>query len=213
MQPFLGYLTACFMVPFLLVSPIAGAMVDRYNRKLMMMVSDLGAVLATSSILILNATGHLQIWHFGVASVVYGLSGTFQWPAYMAAITTMVPKKQLGRANGMMMLVDSGPGIFAPILAGLLLPIIGLTGILSIDVITFFLAIGALLIVFVPQPVKTVEGQAVKGNLLKEGLYGFKYIFERKSLISLLAVILCLEHCTGTCWSVGHSHDPLSHRE
>ena len=193
----LGILSACFMVPFLLVSPIAGAMVDRYNRKLMMMVSDLGAVLAIGTILILNATGHLEIWHFGVASVVYGLSGTFQWPAYMAAVTTMVPKEQLGRANGMMMLVDSGPGIFAPILAGILLPIIGLTGILSIDVITFFLAIGALSIVFVPQPVKTKEGQAVKGNLLKEGLYGFKYIFERKSLISLLLVILGLNIAQG----------------
>jgi DHA3 family macrolide efflux protein-like MFS transporter len=193
----LGILSACFLVPFLLVSPIAGAMVDRYNRKLMMMVSDLGAVLATGTILILNATGHLQIWHFGVASVVYGLSGTFQWPAYMAAITTMVPKEQLGRANGMMMLIDSGPGVFSPILAGLLLPIIGLTGILSIDVITFFIAIGALLIVFVPQPVKTKEGQAVKGNLLKEGLYGFKYIFERKSLLSLLLVILGLNIAQG----------------
>jgi MFS family permease len=198
----LGILSACFMVPFLLVSPIAGAMVDRYNRKLMMMVSDLGAVLATGTILILNATGHLEIWHFGVVSVVYGLSGTFQWPAYMAAVTTMVPKEQLGRANGMMMLVDSGPGIFAPILAGILLPIIGLTGILSIDVITFFLAISALLIVFVPQPVKTKEGQAVKGNLLKEGLYGFKYIFERKSLISLLLVILGLNIAQGLAGSL-----------
>jgi MFS family permease len=193
----LGILSACFLVPFLLISPIAGAMVDRYNRKLMMMVSDLGAVLATGSILVLNATGHLEIWHFGVASVVYGLSGTFQWPAYMAAVTTMVPKEQLGRANGMMMLVDSGPGIFAPILAGVLLPIIGLTGILSIDVITFFLAIGSLLIVFVPQPGKTKEGQAVKGSLLKEGLYGFKYIFERKSLLSLLLVILGLNIAQG----------------
>lgn len=193
----LGILSACFFVPFLLVSPIAGAMVDRYNRKLMMMVSDLGAVLATAAMLILNATGSLQIWHLGVASVIFGLSGTFQWPAYMAAITTMVPKEQLGRANGMMMLVDAGPGIFAPILAGLLLPVIGLTGILAIDVITFFIAIGALLIVFVPQPVKTKEGQAVKGNLLKEGLYGFKYIFERKSLLSLLLVILGLNIAQG----------------
>ena len=193
----LGIISLCFMVPFLLISPIAGAMVDRYNRKLMMMVSDLGAVTATTGILILNAIGHLEIWHFCVAAVIYGLSGTFQWPAYMAAITTMVPKKHLGRANGMMMLVEAGPGVFAPILAGLLLPIIGLTGILAIDVVTFFLAIGALLIVVVPQPQKTKEGQAVKGNLLKEGLYGFKYIFERKSLLSLLLVILCLNIAQG----------------
>src|SRR5512137_2109635 len=121
----LGILSDCFMVPFLLVSPIAGAMVDRYNRKLMMMVSDLGAVLATGSILILNATGHLEIWHMCAASVVYGLSGTFQWPAYLAAITTMVPKEQYGRANGMMSLIDSGPAVFSPLLASALLPFLG----------------------------------------------------------------------------------------
>jgi len=61
-------------------------MVDRYNRKLMMMVSDLGAVLATAGILILDTIGNLQIWHLCVAGVMYGLSGAFQWPAYMATI-------------------------------------------------------------------------------------------------------------------------------
>jgi DHA3 family macrolide efflux protein-like MFS transporter len=169
----LGLVQLSFSLPFLLVSPLAGAMVDRYNRKLMMMVSDLGAVLATTGILGLNAAGHLEIWHMCVASAVFGLSGTFQWPAYMAAISTMVPKEQYGRANGLMSLIDSGPAVFSPVLAGVLLPVIGLTGILVIDVMTFFLAIGALLIVHVPQPVLTEEGQAGKGSLMKEAVFGF----------------------------------------
>jgi len=198
----LGLIQLSFTLPFLLISPFAGAMVDRYNRKLMMMVSDLGAVLATSGILILNAAGHLEIWHMCVASVFYGLSATFQWPAYMAAISTMVPKEQYGRANGMMSLIDSGPGVFSPILAGALLPIIGLTGILVIDVVTFFLAIGALLIVHVPQPELTQEGQAGKGSLLKEAVFGFKYIFARRSLLSLLLVIMCLNLVGGLSQSL-----------
>ena len=139
----LGVVQTSFILPFLLISPLAGAMVDRYNRKLMMMVSDLGAVIGTSAILILNMAGILEIWHLSLVSVIYGLSGAFQWPAYSAAISTMVPKEQYGRANGMMFLVDSGPAVFSPILAGILLPIIGLTGILVLDVATFFLAIGA----------------------------------------------------------------------
>ena len=69
---------------------------------------------------------------------------------------------------------------------------IKLTGILTIDVVTFFLAISALLIVHVPQPELTEEGQAGKGSLMKEAAYGFKYIFARRSLLSLLLVILCL---------------------
>jgi MFS family permease len=188
----LGLIQVAFILPFLLISPIAGAMVDRYNRKLMMMVSDLGAVLATVFILVLNATGHLEIWHMCVASVIFGLSNAFQWPAYMAAISTMVSKEQYSRANGMFSLIESGPSVFSPILAGALLPLIGLTGILIIDVLTFFLAIGALLIVHVPQPVLTEEGQAGKGNLIKEAGYGFKYIFARRSLFTLLLVILGL---------------------
>jgi DHA3 family macrolide efflux protein-like MFS transporter len=198
----LGLVQLSFTLPFLLISPFAGAMVDRYNRKLMMMVSDLGAVLATTGILILNATGHLEIWHMCVASAIFGLSGTFQWPAYMAAISTMVPKEQYGRANGLMSLIDSGPAVFSPMLAGLLLPVISLTGILIIDVVTFFLAIGALLFVHVPQPELTEDGQAGKGSLMKEAAYGFKYIFARRSLLNLLLVILCLNLVGGLSQSL-----------
>jgi DHA3 family macrolide efflux protein-like MFS transporter len=198
----LGLVQLSFSLPFLLISPVAGAMVDRYNRKLMMMVSDLGAVLATTGLLVLNATGHLQIWHMCVASAIFGLSNTFQWPAYMAAISTMVPKEQYGRANGLMSLIDSGPAVFSPIMAGALLPIIGLNGILIIDVVTFFLAIGALLVVHVPQPVLTEEGQAGKGSLMKEAAYGFKYIFARRSLLNLLLVILCLNLVGGLSQSL-----------
>jgi MFS family permease len=198
----LGVVQTAFILPFLIISPIAGAMVDRYNRKLMMMVSDLGAVLATGGILILSALDILEIWHLITASVVYGLSATFQWPAYMATISTMVPKEQYDRANGMMMLVESGPAIFSPMLAGALLPILGVTGILTIDIITFVLAIGTLLFVFIPQPEKTVEGQTGKGSLISEAAYGFKYIFQRKPLLSLLLVILCLNLVHGLAGSL-----------
>jgi DHA3 family macrolide efflux protein-like MFS transporter len=193
----LGIVQVSYLLPFLIISPIAGAMVDRYNRKLMMMVSDLGAVPATAGILILNATNQLEIWHLCVASVIYGLSATFQWPAYMAAISTMVPKEHYGRANGMMSLIDSGPAVFSPMLAGALLPIIGMTGILTIDVVTFGLAVGALFFVYVPQPAHTEEGQAGQGNLMHEAAYGFKYIFARRSLLSLLLVILGLNLAQG----------------
>jgi MFS family permease len=158
----------------------------------MMMVSDLGAVLTTGVILILSALDILEVWHLIAACVFYGLSGTFQNPAYMATISTMVPKEKYERANGMMMLVDSGPAVFSPMIAGALLPILGVTGILTIDVITFVIAISTLLVVFIPQPEKTIEGQSGKGNLLSEAAYGFKYIFQRKPLLSLLLVIMSL---------------------
>jgi DHA3 family macrolide efflux protein-like MFS transporter len=185
----LGLMSTSFLIPFLAFSPIAGAMVDRYNRKLMMMVSDLVAGLATLAILIVSLVGDLQIWHFYVVNVFIGLGTTFQWPAYAAVISTIVPKEQYGRANGLLSLVSTGPGIVAPLLAGALLPLVELTGILLIDAITFILAVAVLLFVHIPQPERTLEGEAGKGNLLKEATFGFRYILERPSLLYLQSIL------------------------
>jgi DHA3 family macrolide efflux protein-like MFS transporter len=181
----LGLLQVFFITPFLIISPIAGVMIDRHNRKLMMMISDLAAGLGTVLILVFQAMGILEFWHLYVAAVINGLGNAFQWPAYSAAIATMVPKEHLGRANGMMSLIEAGPGVIAPLLAGALLPFIALTGILFIDVFTFLFAIGALLMVHIPQPERTEEGAKGQGNVWQEAAYGFKYIFARPSLLGL----------------------------
>ncbi|MFN2233405.1 MAG: MFS transporter [Anaerolineales bacterium] len=187
----MALMQVAFITPFLLLSPIAGAMVDRYNRKLMMMISDLGAVLSTTAILILYVSGHLEFWHLYIAAVVNGLGNTFQWPAYSSAISTMVPKEQFGRANGLMSLIDAGPGVLAPVLAGAILAI-NIEGvfdsfatIMLIDILTFFFAIAALFIVYIPQPPKTVEGEESQGSIWREAVFGFQYIFKRPSLLGL----------------------------
>jgi MFS transporter, DHA3 family, macrolide efflux protein len=184
----MGLMQVFFITPFLVMSPFAGVMVDRYNRKLMMMLSDLAAVIATGGIFVLLTLGRLEFWHLYVAAALNGLGNTFQWPAYSAAISTMVPKEQLGRVNGLMSLMEAGPGVVAPLLAGALLPAIGLTGLLAVDVVTFFLAVGALAVVHIPQPVQSAEGREAQGSLLKEAAFGFRYIFARPSLLGLQLV-------------------------
>lgn len=186
----LAIVQVAFIVPMMLMSPIAGAFVDRYDRKLMMMISDLTAVTATIGIFVLHLTGNLEIWHIYVAAVINGLGNAFQWPAYSAVISTMVPKAQYSRANGLMSLVEAGPGVFAPMIASALLPLIGMNGILLIDIITFGFAVGTLLLVTIPTPEKTVEGQQGKQSLLSESVFGFKYIFKRPSLLGLQTLFL-----------------------
>src|SRR5215216_6015288 len=198
----LGLVQVFFITPLLIITPFAGVMVDRHNRKLMMMVSDLIAGLATISVLLLQFFGVLEVWHLYVAAIFQGLGNSFQWPAYSAAITTMIPKEQYGRANGMMSLMEMGPGVFAPLLAGALLPIIGLTGVLSFDVVTFILAIMILLAVHIPQPRRTEEGTQAQGGLLKEAAVGFQYIFARRSLLGLQLVFFFGNLCMGIAFTV-----------
>ena len=198
----LGLMQVFFITPYLLITPFAGVMVDRHNRKLMMMISDLVAGLATISILVLQSMGALHVWQLYAAAIFQGLGNAFQWPAYSATISLMVPKEKYGRANGMMSLIDSGPGVLAPLMAGALLPVIGLTGILSLDVVTFILAITVLFFVYIPQPPRTQEGAQSQGNMFREAAFGFKYIFARPSLLGLQLVFFFGNLCMGIAFTV-----------
>ena len=179
-----------YVTPLLILSPFAGALVDRSNRKLMMMLSDLASGVATLGILILYLTGNLQVWHLYIAALISGAFQTFQWPASSAALTMIVPKQHYARANALTDLAGNTSGIFAPLLAGALLGVVGLAGILIIDLVSLTIAIGALLVVTIPQPKATAEGLQGKGNIWKESIYGFRYIFERRSLLGLQLVFL-----------------------
>ena len=171
--------------PSIVISPIAGALVDRWNRKLVMILSDLAAGLMTVVVLILYLTGNLQIWHLYVTGFVAALFEPFQWPAFSAAMSTMVPKEQYGRANGLVSLADSVSTIVAPLAAGALLVAIGLGGILVIDIVTFLFAVGSILLVVIPQPARSAEGEASRGSLWQDSIYGFRYIWRRRSLFGI----------------------------
>ncbi len=183
--------------PLVIVSPLAGALVDRWNRKLVMMLSDLAAGLATAALLTLFVLGRLEFWHIYVAGAFAGAFEAFQWPAFSAAITTMVPKEQYGRANGMFSLAQALSGILAPVLAGGLLEIVGIEGIMSLDVVTFGFAIFTLILVSVPEPAVSSEGRAGAGSLVQESIYGFRYIVSRRPLLALQLVFTGI-NLTGT---------------
>jgi DHA3 family macrolide efflux protein-like MFS transporter len=155
-----------------------------------MMLSDLGAALVSTIVLVLYVTGNLQIWHLYVTATISGIFQGFQWPAYSAAITLMLPKEQYARANGMMEMAGNASQVFAPLLAGALIRPLGLAGILVIDLVSAVVAISALLFVHIPQPARTKAGLEGEGSFLKEAIYGFRYIFARPSLLGLQTIFL-----------------------
>jgi len=178
--------------PGVVLSPVAGALVDRWNRRLVMMLSDLGAGLSTIAVFLLYASGHLEVWHLYITGFFAGVFQAFQFPAYSAAVTMMLPKEQYARASGMLSLAGSASGVLAPVAAGALLGVIGIGGIMAIDIFTFVFAIGALLVVHIPQPERSTAGGEGEGSLWQESLYGFRYIFRRRSLLHLQLVFFAI---------------------
>ncbi len=186
----LALMSFFFMGPTVLMSPIAGALVDRWSRKFVMILTDTISGLATLAVLLLYLSGHLQVWHLYLGAAVVGAFQAFQWPAYSATISVMVDKKHYGRANGMMSLAESASSIAAPLLAGMLIGPIGIAGVMTLDLITFLFAIGTLALVHIPQPPKVTLEPTGDSSLLGESLYGFTYILRRPSLLGLQLTLM-----------------------
>jgi len=192
----------CGFFPLIVMTPLAGALVDRWNRKLVMILSDLAAGLATIAIFILLKTGHLEIWHLYAAAAFSGVFGAFQFPAYSASITLMLPREQYTRANAMLGLVQSISSVFSPIAAGALLVFVDIGGILTIDIATFVFAIGALLVIPIPQPAPAPAGEARRQSLWADSLFGFRYVFARPSLTGLLVLFFVVNMILSLAFAV-----------
>jgi len=176
--------------PTVLFSPIAGAFVDRWNRKLVMLLSDLATAIGTLMVFLIYTFGDLQVWHIYIVSILAGFFTAFQYPAYTAAVTTMVSKDEYTRAEGMMGSARALSSILAPIFAAALLGVVGLSGIMLIDLATFLFAFATLVFIHVPQPEQTLTGLQSNGTLWQEILFGFRYIYEKQSLRALTILFM-----------------------
>ena len=176
-----------YNLPRILLQPVAGSLADRYNRKKIMILADTGAALVTLVVAGLLFTDNLQVWHIYLSSAVSSTFSTFQDPAQRASITMIVPKKDLARAGGLQQVGFAVNSIVVPIIAAFLYAAIGLKGVILIDFLTFFFAIGALLLVHIPQPeLKTQVGDDGKGTMWKDAVFGWNYIRKRPGLFGLL---------------------------
>jgi MFS transporter, DHA3 family, macrolide efflux protein len=173
-------------LPRIPVTLFAGLLVDRLNRKHLMILGDSIAALSTIAIGLLYLTGTLQIWHLYLAATLNGGFGQIQRLAYQTSVPLIVPRQHYTRANSMDSAVHYGSAIIAPALAGLLFPLIGLPGIVAIDLATFSTAITTLLLVHIPQPSSPTETKPE--SLLAQLTFGFREVWRQPSLRLLLLI-------------------------
>ncbi|MBC6436468.1 MFS transporter [Nostoc sp. HG1] len=177
------------LLPSIIITPISGVIVDRFNRKLLMMVGDTVAVFSTIFILLLHLTNNLQIWHFYLTGAIVGTFNQFQSLAYSASVSLMIPKQHYTRASSLQFVSGYGSNIIAPALAGYLYTVVGFLGIWLIDIFTFAIAISSLLFVSILQPPLTTTNES-EVNVWQDLGLGWRYIVTHKSLLALLVVNL-----------------------
>jgi MFS transporter, DHA3 family, macrolide efflux protein len=183
-----GVIAMCAVLPGLLLSPIAGAFVDRWNRRTAMLVSDAGAAVASGAIAALVATDRIAVWHLYVATAFSSSLAALHGPAYQAMTSMLVPKARLGKASGAVLAADAAAELCSPVLGGLLLSACGLTGIFVIDLCTFAVAVVTLSAVGVPSLPRPPRAVPRTPSIWRETAEAWRYIAVRRGLVGLFAL-------------------------
>jgi MFS family permease len=171
-------------LPAVLLGPVAGAVADRFNRKKVILLADTGNALITLIAFLLLMSGQLEIWNIYMIALVGSIFSAFQEPAFAASIVMLVPRKDLQRANGMTQMTNALGNLVPPLIAGLLFGLIGLQGIILIDFITYFAALGTIIISRIPQP-ERIEPQE-KSSQWREAMAGWRYLRLNGGLLGLV---------------------------
>lgn len=186
--------TLVALLPQVFLSPFAGALVDRWNRRVVMMVAD--SIIAAFSLLLayLFVSGNIQLWHVYAVMLVRSAGGAFHWPAMQASTSLMVPEKHLSRVAGMNQMLQGAMSIVAPPVGALLLSVVSMPVVLLIDVVTAALAVAPLFFINVPQPQRSATATTSMGGMtmladLREGLH-YVWNWPGLMIICVMATII-----------------------
>jgi DHA3 family macrolide efflux protein-like MFS transporter len=181
--------TLISILPGVFIGPFAGALVDRWNRRLVMIAADGGIALATLALMLIYLSGNMQPWHVYVLMFVRAVGGGFHWPAMAASTTLMVPKEQFTRVQGMNQTLQGVNNIITPPLGALLLSLLPLNGIMGIDIVTATIAIMPLFFIAIPQPQRRAGDAAGGGRptVLHDVREGLAYIWGWPAFVIILA--------------------------
>jgi DHA3 family macrolide efflux protein-like MFS transporter len=187
--------TAIAVLPWVIGGPFAGALVDRWNRRMVMIVADGVIALVSAWLAILFWIDAMQFWHVYIILFLRALGGMFHVPAMMASTSLMVPQEHLPRVSGLNQAINGALGIIAPPLGALLLSLLPLHAIMGLDVATAAIAITLLLFAHIPQPPQTVPaGDALPGkpSLWADLREGVRYLWSWPGMVGVCALAMLL---------------------
>jgi DHA3 family macrolide efflux protein-like MFS transporter len=198
----LAFASIVAMLPQVLLGPFAGALVDRWNRKTVMMVSDSFIALVVVALAFLYGTGAIRLWHVFLAMFTRSLGGAFQWPAMQATTTMMVDRESLSRVAGMNQSLMGLAAIVAPPLGAFLMQVIPIQTILLIDVATAVLAVGSLFFIKVPQPSRELTEVLGLKTVLSDMREGAMFVWRWKGLRIIMGMSMLINFLLNPAFSL-----------
>jgi DHA3 family macrolide efflux protein-like MFS transporter len=181
--------TLAAVLPQVILGPFVGTLIDRWDRRLTMIVADGAMAAATLGLALLFAFGLARVEHVYVVLFVRSIGGGFHWPAMRASTTLMVPEAQFGRISGLNQALYGAMSIVAPAAGAALLVLTPLQAILAVDVTTALLAILPLLAFRIPNVEVPVGAARTFARDLAEGL---RFVASWRGLLAVAAIAALL---------------------
>lgn len=183
-----AFVALCTVLPQMLLSPLVGNWIDRFNRRKLMALADSGSALCTLAMVLLFFTGRIETWHIFLVTILSASFGTLQAPAYSALVAGSTEKQHLGRANGLLQFGQALCQILAPAIAGVLVISVGVAGVLFIDLATFVVGVVTLLLSRLPAdpPLSAQDTQTHKVKFAAEWMEGLRSLRTTPGLSGLL---------------------------
>ncbi len=193
--------TLTYVIPKVFFSPITGTLVDRWNRRLVIMVTDGAIALATVALAILFVLDIKELWAVLLLMFIRAIGDAFHGPAMMSSTTLMVPEKHYSRIAGLNNALLGAMSIVAPPLGALLLEILPIQGILAIDVATALPAIVPLIFISIPQPKRKSAPQiaGTRPSVWDDLLEGLRFIGRWPGLVLLIGVYAMVHLLLAPC--------------
>jgi MFS transporter, DHA3 family, macrolide efflux protein len=185
----LGIATMLALLPQAVGGPFVGALVDRWNRRLVMIVADSVVALASLALAYLFVTNRIRLEYVYLIMFVRAIGQAFHSPAMLASTSLMVPETQLTRIAGLNQTVAGFVMVAAPALGALLMSFLSLSSIMMIDVGGAVIAILPLLFVVIPQPPETSDKRRLgPGAVLRDVKDGLRYLRGWPGAIGMLII-------------------------
>jgi len=184
--------------PAILLGGYAGALADRFDRRGVMLIANLGFVAVSGLLLLSFASGAFHLWHLYVLTLGASLFAALERPAFQASIAMLVPDRHRDRANALRQITGSAAGVIAPAVAGLLYALVGVVGSISLDIATFIAAIAVLAVVRIPRPPESVEARARRAAVWRQVFDGFRYLSARPVLLGFCGYVSVVNFVANT---------------
>lgn len=195
------------ILPQVVVGPFAGALVDRWNRRLVMIAADTLIALLTLALIGLHLLGQMQVWHIYAVMFLRSALGGFHWTAMQASTSLMVPNAHLARVAGFNQTLHGAMNIIAPPFGALLLGVLPLHGVLAIDVVTACMAVAPLLFIAIPQPPQRPASvgagvAAARPSVLGDLRAGLRYVAAWPGLLAIIIMAMALNFIINPAFSL-----------